>query len=50
MNYTDLYEMYKNGEIDADEFAQLAYGGRLDYDLDQSYEKPRKKKMKKEDF
>ena len=45
--YDELYEKYKNGEIDTDEFLEMTCGDKFNFDLDQRYEKPRKKKKKK---
>jgi hypothetical protein len=51
--YEELYQKYLNGEIDAWDFVDMAFDGKIEYDFDETYEKPKKqkkvKKMKKED-
>jgi hypothetical protein len=46
MKLQDLLDMYNNGEIDADEFTEMHYG-KLGFDVDVSYEKPKKTRMTK---
>lgn len=47
MQYDKLYQMYQNGEIDEEEFIEVVYGG-FEYDLNEKWQKQRKKVKKKQ--
>lgn len=46
MKLQDMLDRYNNGEIDSEEFIEMNYG-KLGFDVDVSYEKPKKEKKKK---
>lgn len=49
MQYDKLYQMYQDGEIDEEEFIEAVYGG-FEYDLNEKWQKQRRKKVKKKQW
>ena len=49
MQYDKLYQLYRDGEIDEEEFIEVVYGG-FEYDLNEKWQKQRRKKVKKKQW